>query len=44
MSVKLIRNGKVITPFRLLPDGYVVIEDGIIREVGTGEPGAVGDD
>ncbi len=44
MSVKLIRNGKVITPFRLLPDGYVVIEDGIIREVGTGEPGAVGAD
>ena len=42
MAVTLIKNGKVITPFRMLKDGYVVFEDGIIREVGTGEPGALG--
>ena len=29
MAVTLIKNGKVITPFRMLKDGYVVVEDGM---------------
>lgn len=28
-----IHNGKIITPFRIIPDGTMIIEDGIISEV-----------
>ncbi|TDB65056.1 N-acetylglucosamine-6-phosphate deacetylase [Arundinibacter roseus] len=28
-------NGTVITPYRLIPNGILLIEDGIIREIGT---------
>lgn len=42
MSVTLIRNGRVLTPFRCIENGYVVMEDSHIREVGSGEPGALG--
>ncbi|NCB68642.1 MAG: N-acetylglucosamine-6-phosphate deacetylase [Bacteroidia bacterium] len=37
MSGKVITNGIIITPFRNLGIGYVVIEDGKIAEIATGE-------
>jgi len=34
----ILRNGRVITPFRLIPDGSIIIENGKIKEVIKGTP------
>lgn len=31
-------NGRIITPYRIIGDGYVLVEDGKITEVGRGNP------
>ena len=37
----IIKNGKVITPFRLIEDGGVVVEEGKIAGVFQGQPEAI---
>lgn len=41
MGYKAIINGTVLTPFRQLHGGYVLIENGTIKAVGTGELGHI---
>ena len=35
-------NGRIITPFRVIPDGAVIIKDGVIIEVSEGDPDVPG--
>lgn len=36
MNKLIINDGRIITPFRIIEHGHVIIEDGIITQVGTG--------
>jgi N-acetylglucosamine-6-phosphate deacetylase len=38
MERKKIYNGRIITPYRMLENGFILVEDGCIREVGSGNP------
>lgn len=43
MERKKIYNGRIITPYRIIENGFILIEDGLIKEVGPGDvdfPGA----
>lgn len=37
MNRMKIFNAKIITPYKIIDNGYIIIEDGIIRQVGTGD-------